>query len=124
MGDLGLRLLPLLHVNSLAPNVAFLEAMGGQLVYGSRDGDWALMDLAGSEVSLLAHSPNAAVGDERCEFNFVSREPLETVEAHLREQSVTIIQGTSDEMFGRQLKVQTPDGLLVKIYELDRSLIT
>lgn len=117
------QLQPMLHVTALAPTIAMLESLGGRLVYGSRDGDWALVDVGGSALSLLAHPPNPADGDERLELNFVSRAPLEEVEAVLREQGVPIVQGVSDEAFGRQLKLRTPDGLLVRINELDRSLI-
>lgn len=121
--DIRIQLQPLLHVTKLAPTLAMLEALGGHLVYGSRDGDWALVDIGGSEMSLLAHPPNPADGDDRLELSFVSKSPLEDVEVVLREQGISIVQGVSDEAFGRQLKFRTPDGLLVKINELDRSLI-
>jgi hypothetical protein len=119
----GIRLQPMLHVDALAPNIAFLELLGATLCYGSRDGDWALLKIGEAELALLAHPPNPADGDERLELNFVSATPLEEIEVRLRAQGVEIRQGTSDESFGRQLTVRTPDGLLVKINEIDRTLV-
>lgn len=120
---MNLRLQPMLHVDAMAPAVAFLEALGGRLLYGSRDNDWSLLDVGGSELSLLAHPANPADGDERVELNFVCSGSLDDIEARLREEGVDIVQGTSDEAFGRQLKLRTPDGLLVKINDIERDLI-
>ena len=36
---------------------------------------------------------------------------------------VEVAQPTSDEGFGRQLQLRTPDGLLVKVNEIDAELI-
>lgn len=119
----GLRLQPMVHVTSLAEGIAFYERLGGVLVFGSRDGDWALMDFAGTSLSLLAHPP----GDgrrETVELQFTSAAPLETLEAHLRAIDPGLIdRGVADEAFGRMLKLRAGDGLLVKVLELERDLI-
>ena len=46
------------------------------------------------------------------------------VEERLRERGVTIARPTTDEGFGRQLQVTAPDGLLVKLNELEPELYT
>jgi hypothetical protein len=55
------------------------------------------------------------------ELNFVSSGPLTELEEQLRSAGVQIVAPTSDEL-GRQLQVASPDGLLVKINELDPEL--
>lgn len=58
------------------------------------------------------------------ELNFESSEPLDQVEERLRGAGVTITRPTRDEGFGRQLQLASPDGLLVKIDELQPELYT
>jgi hypothetical protein len=99
------------------------ELLGGRLLYGSRDGDWALVQFGGSALSLLAHPPG---GDSSgpVELHFISDEPLEQLEERLQEASPdTILQKVSDEAFGRSLKLRSPDGLVIKVLELERDLI-
>ncbi len=121
--DFGLRVQPMAHVESLADSIDFYAALGGRLVFGSRDGDWALVAFGDTMVSLLAHPPSAD-NPEPIELQFVSDRPLEAVEEHLRVQApASIFQGLSDEAFGRSLKLHTPDGLVVKLLELARDLI-
>ena len=55
--DFGLRLQPMVHVTSLAEGVGFYQSLGGKLLFASRDGDWALLDFAGTSLSLLARPP-------------------------------------------------------------------
>ena len=43
----GLRLQPMVHVRKMSAAVEFYERLGGQLVHGSRDGDWVLMRVNG-----------------------------------------------------------------------------
>ena len=53
----GLKVQPMVHVEKMAEALDFYEALGGRLVFGSRDGDWALVAFEGSMLSLLAHAP-------------------------------------------------------------------
>ncbi len=119
----GLRVQPMVHVEAMTAALDFYEALGGRLVFGSRDGDWALVTFEGSMLSLLAHPP----GDgrrETVELQFTCAAPLEKVEEHLRAIDPALIErGVGDEAFGRMLKVLTPDGLLVKVLELEHDLI-
>ncbi|GEM_PF-240342 len=118
----GLTLQPMIHVEQMAAAIKFYEALGFSLTVGSRDGDWAQMRLGGAELGLLAHPPNPEQNEGIVELNFESQEPLEALEARLREAGVTIARPTGDEGFGAQLQVQSPDGLLVKINQLDPGL--
>lgn len=119
----GLRVQPMVHVDDLASSLDFYEALGGRTVFGSRDGDWALIEFGGSMLSLLAHPP----GDgrmETVELQFTCAARLEAIEIHLRSVDPTFIdRGVADEAFGRMLKLRSPDGLVVKVLELERDLI-
>ena len=70
-----------------------------------------------------AHPP----GDgkrETVELQFTSAQPLEAVEAQVRGVDTAFIErGVADEAFGRMLKLRTPDGLLVKVIEVERDLV-
>ncbi len=121
--DFDVRVQPMLHVANLRDSIAFYEAFGGKLVFGSRDGDWALMRFGDTTLSLLAHEPSAE-NPEPVELQFVSGQPLEAIEEHLQATNPAMIaRGVGDEAFGRMLKLRTPDGLVVKLLELERDLI-
>ena len=68
-------------------------------------------------------NPNPDQGEASVELTFESRTPLEHVERRARDAGVKVAQPTSDEGFGRQLQLRTPDGLLVKVNEIDAELI-
>ena len=120
----GMRLRPMVHVEDMAASVAFYEQLGASVLHGSRDGDWVLLNLGDARIGLLAHPPNPEQNEGTVELNFEATEPLEQLEARMRAAGVTIARPTSDEGFGRQLQLSTPDGLLLKIDELDPELYT
>lgn len=121
--DFGLRVQPMIHIEAMPAALDFYEALGGRVIFGSRDGDWALVGFGDTLLSLLAHAP----GDgrrETVELQFTCNVRLEQVEEHLRIIDPTLIErGVADEAFGRMLKVLSPDGLLVKLLELEREVI-
>ena len=120
---LDLTLQPMVHVADLPGTLAVLEqALGARLENGSRDGDFVLVSVGGAQVGLLAHPPNPEQGEGAVELNFASGTPLEEVEAAAAAAGVEIAAPTSDEGFGRQLQLRTPDGLLIKINELEPEL--
>ena len=92
-------------------------------MFGSRDGDWALLRFGDTYVSLLAR-PSGPDNPEPVELQFSSRTPLETIEAYLQETTPAMIaRGVGDEAFGKMLQLRTPDDLVVKLLELERELI-
>lgn len=117
----GLRLQPMVHVADMAAAVDFFTALGGRVVHGSRDGDWTLVAVGGSEIGLLAHPPNPEQGEGAVELNFTA-DALDELEPRLAAAGVTVARPTGDEAFGRQLQVRLPDGLLVKVNELEPRL--
>lgn len=119
-----LRLQPMVHVQDMAGAVTFFERLGGALRQGSRDGDWVLMALGGAEVSLLAHPPNPEQGEGLVELNFEYHGDLAALEEELRAADVTVANPTNDEGFGRQLQLSGPDGMLVKLNQLEPELYT
>lgn len=123
IADFGLSVQPMAHVDRLGAAIAFYEAIGGERVFGSRDGDWALMRFGDTHLSLLARPPGPD-NPEPVELQFTSATPLERIEAHLREIAPQMIhRATGDEAFGKMLQLRTPDGLVVKLLELQRDLI-
>ena len=57
-------------------------------------------------------------------MNFETTEALDAVEQRLRTAQVAVVEPVTDEGFGRQLQVSTPDGLLIKINQLEPDLFT
>lgn len=104
--------------------MALLEVLGGTVQQGSRDGDWVSLAVGDAELGLLKHPANPEQGEGDVELNFRSAGPLEQVEEAARSAGVEVAVRTSDEGFGRQLQLRTPDGLLVKINELDAGPFT
>ena len=119
----GLRVQPMVHVENMSESIAFFEALGGRIAFGSRDGDWTLMEFQGAAVGLLAHPP----GDgrfETVELHFTASSSLDELEVHLRSINPALIdRGVADVAVSRMLKLKTPDGLLIKIVELKRRVI-
>ena len=111
-----LRLRPMVHVQDMAASVAFYERLGAHVVHGSRDGDWTLLEIGGSQLGLLAHPPNPEQDEGTVELNFQT-DDLDAVAAHLGVPA-------TDEAFGRQVRLTSPGGLLVKVDELDPELFT
>ena len=109
----GVHLQPMVHVEDMAASVAFYEALGAQVVHGSRDGDWVLLRLGGTELGLLAHPPNPDQGEGAVELNLVSTGPLPELEERLRATGVEVARPATDEAFGRQLQLAAPGGMLV-----------
>lgn len=124
MPNIDITLQPMVHVRQMAAMVNFLEALGGKVLHGSRDGDWVQVSIGGAEVGLLGHPANPDQGEGDVELNFESRTSLEQVEQAARDAGVEVVTPTSDEGFGRQLQLRSPDGLLVKINEIDPELFT
>lgn len=123
-GATGIQLQPMVHVEDMSASVGFWEQLGAEVRQGSRDGDWVLLSVGGSEISLLAHPPNPEQGEGQIELNCAYVGSLTDLEQRLRSGGVTVAEPAGDEAFGRQLQVRTPDGLLVKINELQPDLYT
>lgn len=120
----SLQLQPMVHVEDMTASVSFYEALGASVEHGSRDGDFVMMRVGPSRFGLLAHPPNPEQNEGQVELNFETTETLETLEQRLRAANLTITQPATDEGFGRQLQVSTPDGLLIKINQLEQDLYT
>lgn len=120
----GLFLQLMVHVQNMSAAVLFYEALGAEVLHGSRDGDFVMLKVGGGQLGLLAHPPNPEQHEGQVELNFETTASLDELETRLRDAGTDIAQPTTDEGFGRQLQLRTPDGLLVKINELDPELYT
>jgi len=118
-GAIGLQ--PLVHVSAMGPAVDFFLALGASIANGSRGGDFTLLRVGSAELGLLAHAPNPEQGEELVELGFTA-DDLDAVEARVRSAGVEVVRPSSDEAFGRQLQLRTPDKLLVKVNELEPDL--
>ena len=119
-----LSLQPMVHVQQMGPAVDFYQALGGEVLHGSRDGDFVMMRIGGAQLGLLAHPPNPEQHEGSVELNFQTDQSLDQLEQSLRTAGIDIASPATDEGFGRQLQVLTPDGLLVKINQLEPELYT
>ena len=111
---------PMVHVEDMPASVAFYEALGATVVNGSRDGDFVLLSLGDTQLSLLAHPANPDQGGD-VELNFEATR-LDELEASVTRAGVEVVSPVTDEGFGRQLQLRAPGGLLIKINELDPEL--
>jgi catechol 2,3-dioxygenase-like lactoylglutathione lyase family enzyme len=106
----GLELQPTVHVQDMAASVTFYERLGGEIVHGTRDGAWVLMQVGTTQINLVARPPDAARGESTVELAFTAAAPIEQLQRRLPDASLA-----TDRDFGRQLQVRSPDGLLIKI---------
>ena len=119
-----LTLQPMVHVDDMAASVDFYETLGATVLHGSRDGDFVMLAVGSAQLSLLAHPPNPEQNEGTVELNFETSTDLTEVEDTLRKAGVRIAQPATDEGFGKQLQDSSPDGLLVKINQLEPDLYT
>lgn len=123
LAEFDLAIQPMLHVENMGESLEFFERLGAKVLFGSRDGDYSLVQFGPTKLGLLAHPPSAD-NPEPLELHFESGTPLEQIEEHLKSTAPSMIhRGTADEAFGKMLQLRTPDGLLVKLLELERDLI-
>jgi predicted lactoylglutathione lyase len=118
----AVTLQPMLHVEDMGAAIDFYAKLGATLLNGSRDDDWALLRFADAELGLLAHPANPEQNEGKVELNFNYSASLEDLEKKLRTEGVTIARPTGDEGFGYQLQLEDPDGMLVKINQIDPDL--
>jgi catechol 2,3-dioxygenase-like lactoylglutathione lyase family enzyme len=113
--DPGLHLRPMVLVGDLPASIAFYEQLGAEIVHGGRDSEWVLLQLGTVQIGLLARPADAARGEGTVELHFGAAMPLEQLERRLHRAGYPVAEVTTDRDFGEQLRVQAPDGLLIKI---------
>ncbi|OJF11655.1 hypothetical protein BG844_25050 [Couchioplanes caeruleus subsp. caeruleus] len=119
----GLQLQPMVHVADMPAAVGFYEKLGGELIHGERGGDWVLMQVGTAQVGLVTRPPDPAQGESTVELNFSATMPLERLEKQLRDRGVTIVRLATDRDLGTRLHVETPDGMPVKIHQVEPDLM-
>ena len=120
--DATITLQPMLHVENMGKALDFYTRLGATVLHGSRDEDWALLSFGDSELGVLAHPANPEQKEGDIELNFEYKGSLRELEKTLREANITIARSAGDEGFGYQLQLESPDGMLVKINQLDSEL--
>jgi catechol 2,3-dioxygenase-like lactoylglutathione lyase family enzyme len=115
----GLQIRPVLHVADMAASVAFYEHLGAEIVHGGRDGHYTLLQLGTVQIGLLSRPADAAPGEGTVELNFCAAMPLDDLERLLLERRMTVEGIATHREFGPELRVRTPDGLLIRIHQLE-----
>ncbi|HET6532786.1 MAG TPA: VOC family protein [Actinoplanes sp.] len=109
---MDLQLRPLVHVRDMAASVAFYEHLGGEIIHGTPDDHWVLMQVGTVQIGLVTQPPG--LGEGTVELNFGAAAPLATVQRRLGGGALT-----THRDLGPQLEVRSPDGLLIKINQLE-----
>jgi hypothetical protein len=101
----------------MAASVLFFEDLGAEVIHGGPDSNYVLMQLGTVQIGLLVRPADAGRGG--VELSFAAAMPLDELERRLRARGVTVAKSAHSTDFGPQLHVRTPDGLLVKIGQLE-----
>jgi predicted enzyme related to lactoylglutathione lyase len=115
----ALQFQPMVHVDDMPAAMAFYQRLGAEVVHGSGTDDWVLLQLGTTQLGLLAHPPRAEDGECTVELNFAVAVPLDDMERRLRGAGVTIAGFETHPDLGDQLQLRSPDGLLIKISQLE-----
>lgn len=113
--DSGLFLQPMVHVDNMAASISFYEQLGGEVIHGGPDSHWVLMQIGTVQISLVGRPPDADTGESVVELHFGAAGPLDELERRLHRAGFRAAEVTTDRDLGEQLRVRTPDGLLIKI---------
>jgi hypothetical protein len=119
----GLQLQPLVHVGDMAASVAFYERLGGELIHGDRDDEWVLMQVGTAQIGLVTRPPDASRGESTVELNFAATMPLDRLEQLLRDHDLQVVEVARDLDLGTQLHIETPDGMPIKIHQVEPDLL-
>jgi catechol 2,3-dioxygenase-like lactoylglutathione lyase family enzyme len=115
----ALQFQPMVHVDDMPAAVAFYQRLGAEVVHGSGADDWVLLQMGTTQLGLLAHPPRAEDGECTVELNFAAAATLDDLERRLRGAGVTIAGFETHPDLGDQLQLRSPDGLLIKISQLE-----
>ena len=118
----GLSFRPIVQVADVAAAIVFYEHLGAEVIHGGPDTDYVLMQLGTVQIGLVARPADAEKGagrDAYVQLDFSAALPLHDLERHLRERGVTIARSVHNTGFGPQLHVRAPDGLLIRIGQLE-----
>lgn len=119
----GLQLQPIVHVADMATAVAFYERLGGEINHGDRTGEWVLMQIGTAQIGLVSRPPDASRGESPVELNFAATMPLDRLGQMLHERGVAVVAMATDPDLGVQLHVETPDGMPIKIHQVEPELM-
>jgi Glyoxalase/Bleomycin resistance protein/Dioxygenase superfamily len=117
--DPGLQLRPMVHVDDMGASIAFYERLGAEVVHGDRESDRVLLQLGTTQIGLVACPPSAGEGECTVELNFSAAMPLDKLGETLRREGVAVVEVAGHADFGARLRVRTPDGMLIKIDQLE-----
>jgi hypothetical protein len=115
--SLPLQFRPIVSVTDMSASVTFFEQLGAEVIHGRPGSDYVLMQVGLVQLGLVCEHSVAA--QTAVELNFATTYPLAELEQHLRTQDVPVAERVHDTDFGPQLHLRTPDGLVIRITQLD-----
>lgn len=119
----GLHLQPMVHVGDMAASVDFYEKLGGEVIHGDQDDEWVLMQIGTAQIGLVTRPPDAYRGESTVELNFAATMPLDRLEQLLLDRGLTTVEVATDGDLGTLLRVETPDGMPIKIHQVEPELM-
>jgi hypothetical protein len=119
----GLHLQPMVHVGDMAASVDFYVKLGGEVIHGGPDDEWVLMQVGTAQIGLVTRPPNAYRGEGTVELNFAATMPLDRLEQLLLDHGLTAVEVARDGDLGMLLRVETPDGMPIKIHQVEPDLM-
>jgi catechol 2,3-dioxygenase-like lactoylglutathione lyase family enzyme len=116
---LGLQLQPMVHVRDMPASVAFYRRLGGEIIHGTEDADWVLMQVGTVQIALVGRPADPLRGESPVDLVFGATAPLEQLRRRLPGAELA-----DHRDFGEQLEVRSPDGLLIRINQLEPDPLT
>jgi len=113
--DPGLELRPMVQVDDMAASIKFYEQLGAEVIHGGPRSAWVLLQLGIVQIGLVARPPGARPGNGTVELHFGTAMPLAELEQQLDRAGFPAAGRTVDHEFGEQLRVRTPEGLVLTI---------
>jgi catechol 2,3-dioxygenase-like lactoylglutathione lyase family enzyme len=117
--DPGLQLQPMVHVRDMAASVAFYQRLGGEIIHGTEDAEWVLMQVGTVQIALVRRPADPLRGESSVDLVFGATAPLEQLRRRLPGAELA-----EHRDFGEQLEVRSPDGLLIRINQLEPDPLT
>ncbi|MCA2213496.1 VOC family protein [Jidongwangia harbinensis] len=115
----GLHLQPLVHVRDMPASVEFYRRLGGEIIHGTEDADWVLMQVGTVQIGLVRRPADPIRGESAVDLVFGATAPLEQLRQRLPGAEIA-----EHRDFGEQLEVRSPDGLLIRINQWEPDPLT
>lgn len=111
-----MKLMPIVWVTDVETSTDFYRRLGGTPIPESASENWVELWMGGARIALHRAETLPDEAQSRVSLCFYAEEPLERIEARLRDAGVDP-EEIVEESFGRHLGLRDPDGLRIQIDE-------